>query len=74
MTPTSVAILTIAKRGEIKMRKFYIDFSGYLKVEANTPREAEEKFWRLVNSQFNLTGDYSDDVWDIDGIEEISDN
>ena len=56
------------------MRKFYIDFSGYLKVEANTPREAEEKFWRLVNSQFNLAGDYSDDVWDIDGIEEISDN
>ena len=49
--------------------KYWIDFSGYLKVEADSPEDAERKMWELINS-YNLTGDFSDDVWDIDGIEE----
>lgn len=49
--------------------KYWVDFSGYLKVEADNEEDAERKMWKWIHSH-NLTGDFSDDVWDIDGIEE----
>lgn len=49
--------------------KYWVDFSGYLKIEADSPEDAERKMWELINSH-NLTGDFSDDVWEIEGIEE----
>lgn len=50
--------------------KYYVDFSGYLTIEANSAEEAEQKMWALINS-LNMTGDYSDDVWDIENVEPI---
>ena len=52
--------------------KYWVDFSGYLKIEADSPEDAERKMWEWINSH-NLTGDFSDDVWDIDGIDEAVD-
>lgn len=52
------------------MKQFWVDFSGYLKVEADSKEDAERKMWEWINSH-NLTGDFSDDVWDIDCIEEV---
>lgn len=56
------------------MKEFWVDFSGYLKVEADTPEEAERKFWKFVNNGISLTGELSDDVWDIETIEEVTYN
>lgn len=53
------------------MKEFWVDFSGYLKIEADTPEEAERKFWKFVNNGISLTGELSDDVWDIEAIEEV---
>ena len=53
------------------MKEFYVDFSGYMKIRADSKEEADDKFWELVNTRFNLSGDYSDDVWDVDNIEEF---
>ena len=50
--------------------KYYVDFSGYLTIEADSSDDAERKMWALINS-LNMTGDYSDDVWDIENIEPI---
>lgn len=52
-------------------KEFWVDFSGYLKVKAKTPEEAEIKFWKYFVDQISAHGDISDDVWDIDGIEEV---
>lgn len=49
--------------------KFWVDFSGYMSIEANSQEEANTKFWDWVNS-LNVTGDYSDDVWDVESIVE----
>ena len=49
------------------MKKFYVDFDGYCIVEAETVEEAEQKFWH------NLPTVGSDDVWNLDGIEEKTD-
>lgn len=51
------------------MPKYYVDFSGYLTIEADTPASAEEKFWDLINTRMDLSVDYSDYTWDINGIE-----
>lgn len=51
------------------MAYYWVDFSGYVKVKADSYEEAEKKMWDLINEQFQVEGDYSDDVWDIDGIE-----
>lgn len=51
-------------------KKFWIDFSGYLCVDAENEGDAEKKFWNLIHSRMDLTYPFSDDVWDIDGIEE----
>jgi hypothetical protein len=48
--------------------KYWIDFSGYVKVEADSKEEAESLFWRWFVQ--NCREPFSDDVWDIDGIEE----
>lgn len=48
--------------------KYWIDFSGYVKVEADSQEDAERKFWgEFVR---DCREPFSDDVWDIDGIEE----
>lgn len=52
-------------------KEFWVDFSGYLKVKAKTPEEAEVKFWEYFVNQVSAHGDVSDDVWDIDSIEEV---
>lgn len=46
------------------MKRFYIDFSGYCEIEAETEEEAERIFWERLP----VVGE--NDVWDIDGIEE----
>lgn len=51
------------------MKEFYIDFSGYLTIKANDATEAEYKFWQFVNG-IDFSGDMSNDVWDIDNVEE----
>lgn len=50
--------------------KFWVDFNGYLKIEAEDKQDAESKFWDWVNS-ITASGDFSDDVWDVDVIEPI---
>lgn len=52
------------------MKKYWIDFSGYLCVEAENEDEAERLFWAKFVKDVNEP--FSDDVWDIDGIEERS--
>lgn len=56
------------KKGENKMKKFWIDFSGYCSIEAETREEAEEKFWQGLQTP---SKDAFDDVYDIEGIEEM---
>lgn len=54
------------------MKEFYVDFSGYVKVRAENEEDAKRKFWKhFVN---NCSEPFSNDVWDIDGIEEINNN
>lgn len=55
------------------MKQFWVDFSGYVKVDADTAEEAEKKFWNFVYRNFDCShSDLSDDVWDIETIEECS--
>lgn len=58
------------------MKEFWIDFSGYLKVEAENADEAERKFWHAINTKcpFLARDGFSDDVWDLDATEEVSDD
>lgn len=56
------------------MAKYWIDFSGYLCVEAEDEGDAEKKFWSLIHNKMDLTYPFSDDVWDIDSIGECDDN
>ncbi len=55
------------------MKKFWIDFSGYVTVEAENADEAERKFWHAINTQCGFCGrnEFSDDVWDIDATTEV---
>ena len=46
--------------------KWYIDFSGYCTIEAETAEEAETKFWKGLRPPCE---EAFDDVWDIDSIE-----
>ncbi len=54
------------------MKTFYIDFSGYLKIEAKDEQDAESKFWSWVDT-VPEDGEFWDDVWDIDNIEPVED-
>ena len=58
------------------MKEYWIDFSGYLKVEAENADEAERKFWNAVNTKcpFSARDGFSDDVLDLDSTEEVSDD
>ena len=47
--------------------KWYIDFSGYCEIEADSAEEAERKFWAGLQSP---SKEAFNDVYDIDGIEE----
>ena len=53
------------------MKEFWIDFSGYLKIKADSSGEAIDKFWKFVNNIDLSNSDLSDDVWDVDAIEEV---
>lgn len=55
------------------MKEFYVDFSGYLTIKANDATEAENKFWQFVN-ELDFSGDISNDVWDIDYVEEFEES
>lgn len=50
------------------MKKFYIDFSGYCTIEAETSEEACSKFWETLQKPSEVC---YDDVYDIDAIEEV---
>ena len=49
-------------------KTFYIDFSGYCRIKAETKEEAEQKFWQGLQVP---SKDTYDDVYDIEGIEEV---
>ncbi len=53
------------------MKEYYIDFSGYCTITASSYEEAQEKFWEGLQRP---SKDAYDDVWDIDSIEEKSDD
>ena len=57
------------QKNKIK-KDFRVDFSGYLKIKAKDADEAKQKAWDCINS-ITISGDYSDDVWDIDNVEEV---
>lgn len=46
------------------MKKFYVDFSGYCEIEAETEADAERIFWEKLP----CVGE--NDVWDIIDVEE----
>ena len=51
-------------------KNFYVDFSGYVMVSAETKEEAEKLFWEKFVYQVVSNSDCYDDVWDIESIEE----
>ena len=55
------------------MKKFWIDFSGYVVVEAENADEAERRFWHAVHTKcpFLSWNGFSDDVWDVDATTEV---
>ena len=54
------------------MKKFWIDFSGYVTVEVENANRAERKFWDAIHNKcpFLDRDGFSDDVWDIIDITE----
>lgn len=50
-------------------KEFYIDFSGYIAIEAKNAEKAEELFWNIVWDK-NNTSAYTCASIDIDSIEE----
>lgn len=48
---------------------FYIDFGGYVGIEAKNTEEAEELFWKILWDK-NNTSAYSSASIDIESIEE----
>ena len=50
--------------------KYWIDFSGYVEVEADSEEDAEQKMWDAINRTLTFPTCFDGDVWDIDGIEE----
>lgn len=53
-------------------KQFWVDFSGYVKIKAENEKEAEKKFWDFINANCDTSyTDLSDDVWDVEGIEEF---
>ena len=53
------------------MKEFQVNFSGYMKIKADSKEEAARKFWNFIANDINpSTDDLSDDVWEVEGIEE----
>ena len=52
------------------MKKYWVDFSGYVCVEAENEDEAERRMFDYFLKSDELPAGMSDDTWDIDGIEE----
>ena len=50
------------------MKEFYIDFDGFLRVEADTKEEARRKFWKWHGIIDSITTDCYDIYLDIVGI------
>ena len=50
------------------MKKYWIDFSGYVCIEAENEDKAERFFYNWFARE--LGDPFSDEVWNIDGIEE----
>lgn len=48
------------------MKIYYVDFSGYCEIEANTIQEAEEKFWEFLSNDKPLPSN----IYEIEGFEE----
>lgn len=51
--------------------KYYIDFSGYCVVEAESKLQAETKFWNNLQKPSTAC---EDDVYNIDSVEEVADD
>lgn len=55
------------------MKEFWVDFSGYMKIKADSKEEAARKFWNFIANDISpSTDDLSDDVWEVEGIEETA--
>lgn len=55
------------------MKNFYVDFDGFLKVKANTKKEAKEKFWKWFDAIREIESDCYDVFVDVDCIEKLKD-
>lgn len=52
------------------MKKYWVDFSGYVCVEAENEDEAERRMFDYFLKSDELPTGMSDSVWDVDSIEE----
>ena len=50
-------------------KEFYIDFGGYIGIEAKNAEEAEELFWKILWDKNNVST-YTNASIDINSIEE----
>lgn len=48
------------------MKTFFVDFSGYCEIEAETAEQARTEFWRLVQEEIALP----QNIYNIDCVEE----
>lgn len=48
------------------MEKYFIDFEGYCEIEAENAKQAEDKFWEMVNSKTALPHA----IYEIDNVDE----
>lgn len=53
------------------MKEFWIDFSGWTKIQAETAEEAEKKFWEQ-HYESNFPWGETDQI-EVDTIEEVAD-
>lgn len=53
--------------------KYWVDFSGYVCVEAENEGDAERKSWNEFRGSVSISEPFSDYVWEIEGIEERTD-
>lgn len=54
------------------MKEFWIDFSGYVTIEAENADEAERRFWDAIRIKcpFFTEDGFGMNVWDVDNIQE----
>ena len=53
------------------MKDFWINFSGYVKVTADSKEDAERKMWDAINRTLAFPTCFDEDEWEIEGIEEV---